>query len=272
MRRILALAFALAQGCAPDPREEQLAAAWREAKTQSATALSLAQNLGSYQADLKKQDRIFEGMGVYQRVPPAWDGAAFQSALVALARAHKLAVLDFHASARAATGRALPEVVPADKKFDLRDDDVRGVVDVRFRLAPLDVARAEQWFHGRVEVGPLLKVSALRAGPDGLWVAGETYHFLAPRWPRYVRAAPDLRALLRGAGVEDEPAALLQGRHGERLREIEAELAPVAARMDEINRALAVLSESQFRAARYAFFKRAAQEADGQSFEELMLR
>jgi hypothetical protein len=282
-RSALALALALALGCsrgadAPSNATPgggappELQRALSDAIVARAAAEAAALNADAYLSDLKKYDRIFEGLEIYRRIPERWDEAAFRAALEAHLLRHRLKLAAFTARERTEERRALPAAVPASEGLRYQPADLRAVVDLGFTVTPNDRARLRRWFDDRAALGPLLHLSAIRSARGGAEVRAEAYHFLLTALPRYTATPPDVEAALRRAGVTEPLAALRAGPHAALLREIESEYTAATAVHPRVEAGLQRVAESHLREARYDLFKERVAAVENQSFDDVLMK
>lgn len=270
----------LVVGCQPDrvavPQEpEEQIEALRVLKRAMVLELSaneaIALNRGSNEESIRKLQRQFEGLRVYERIPLA-SSATTQSLtlqLLASGPPARVAIERIALSERPTQRRALPETTLG--AFDWKPEDLRTVTSVSFRVTTLSAAGLLRWYAQLPENLPrLLYVRAVKEMPGGFDVSGEVYAFIEPeRIPKHVVVVPALAARMDDVGLRLETVG---AKTTATLSECARLQARLESRLPEVHAALEPLTRSHLQSARWKIFERLVRRVSKQSMNRLLGR
>ena len=222
-------------------------------------------NLASHRETLTKARRVFDGLAVATRIPDEADETSIRELLERAARQSHLRLGEFTVATTPRSERELPEAIVMPGRLDLREDDFREVLALRFSLSPPDISRLEAFRSAVIGEEPqrLVLIRQARATPRSFELEAEAYRFVPLRLPRYVLEAPREEAML----AEPRIAASLE-RFRERP-EVRAELSALHQAIEAARReirpaeeALVPLPEAELWVARSDFLERKAREME----------
>ncbi len=223
---------------------------------------SAVANIPSYEQALARFDREFEEWNMYGRVPKSPDVEPLRKELEAIAAQAGGAYSYLDIREEALSSREIPSVIHGDRAFEFEENDIRGILLVTMNLAPADETLLKAMLAGLKSSKRLLHVLKARLGADGATINARAYYFRDEKFPIHVIEPKSLEAEMRAYGVGDsveeavksDPIGYLQNA-GMSVREFNASL-------PDVNRAMRLLSESKFKEARSAFFRKAVEDAD----------
>lgn len=258
-----------------DPEGEAIHRAWAKARTDVAAVDAVIRNAGSYEADLKKYERIWEGLKIATRIPEQAEPEPLRAALAAHAKRHQLTLSRFTAPILDSPELPPPSTVRPDEEYPVKAGQALWRLGVSFTLSPLskpdDLVRIERFVATLAEAGPLLVVREVKAGKGSATVEAEAFVFRTfDPVPRYVRPPPDPAAELQAAGVARLLAELRAGPRAGEVKELEESFATLAARQEEVNRSFELLSRAMLQGARYRAFEEQARRAEQVRFADVL--
>lgn len=248
---------------APDPVRDALRDARRALVADRGAAEANALNEPGSLEVLDKLGRQLAGLRVYERIPTEPAPDALERELARYSAGVGLTLAGFAAEAVEPAPRDLPAELVGPGKVVYEPEDLRGVLRLRFTLAPLDIGRLEPWLRGLPRgVARMVRVDAVKGAGDRLEVRARAYWFLIERVPRHRPAPRTLGATLAANGIT-EPPDVLQARYGAEIAELRAILADIDGYAPAIERSLGTLARANLIEARYALFEQEAREIEG---------
>jgi len=225
-------------------------------------ARSAVANIPSYEQALARFDREFEEWNMYGRVPKSPDVELLRQELEAIVARAGGAFSYLDIREETLSTREIPATIRGDRAFDFEENDIRGILLVTMSLAPADQTLLKAMLAGLKGSRRLLHVLKARLTSEGATLSARAYYFREERFPVHIIEPKNLEEEMRryGAGdsieeaVRNDPIGYLQN-SGMSVREFNASL-------PDVNRAMRLLSESKFKEARSAFFRKAVEEAD----------
>lgn len=198
----------------PAPEVDPAAAKLRLQKLRDDTVIeraklvSAASNHASNASSLRKYEREAAEVRLWSRVPLTQDLPGLRASLEAALSAAGLRGEGFSLVPRAGPRRRLPERLPEGPRFEPLREDIRGIIDVRFRVPGAKPAQLPALLKSLGGMLRLFYVAKVKPSDAGLAVEGEAYWFHADfEVPRTQLRARDLKAELRRAGLDPNPLA-----------------------------------------------------------------
>jgi len=224
-------------------------------------ARSAVANIPSYEDALARFDREFEEWNMYARVPKSPDAEPLRQELQTIVKQAGGAVSFLDIREEALSQREIPEQIRGDRAFEFEENDIRGILLATMSCSPADATLLKATVDGLKASGRLLHVLKATLQPEGATISVRAYFFREERYPIHIIEPKNLEAEMRsyrvGDSVEEavkkDPIGYLQNA-GMSVREFNASL-------PDVNRAMRLLSESKFKEARSAFFRRASEAA-----------